>query len=303
MRHLLSVLCLLLAGMLSVGALAGHQLDQLLRSEEPVRDIAGTLPQQEEFSQAVTEIVVDDLTDRLPDQLQWAVPGGADQALAPVVSSAFDTERTREAWDEVLQDTRTGYTAQLEGIFATGTSGQVRELDIELDLTPVSEAMTEPMREGLEDAFGWFPGVEPGSFDIIAPEIILDVQAATDNTADPYSWATIATLSQYWAGFAVAAAGLAAAGLLIGKGPVRWFGLAGGALVAAVLGVWIATTVASPQFHHPTEVPQAAGVVLDHIQVQFTQWAQPAWWVFSALSGVVGLTGLVGGLLSASRRR
>ncbi|TLP76799.1 hypothetical protein [Nesterenkonia sphaerica] len=303
MRHLLSVICLLLAGVLSVGSLAGYQLDQLLRSEEPVRNIAGGLPQEEAFAQAVTEIIVEDLTGRLPDQLQWAVPGAADELLAPLVSSAFDTERTRSAWDEVLQQTRTGYTAQLEDIFADGTSGQVRELDIELDLTPISEAMTHPLRQGLDEALGWIPGVNAGSFDVIAPEISLDVQAATDSTADPYSWATVATLSQYWAIFAGVAAGLAALGLLIGVGPVRWFALAAGALAAAVLGAWIATTVASPQFHHPAGVPEAAAAVLDHIEVQFTQWAQPDWWVFSAVSAVVGLTGFVGGLLAAARRR
>lgn len=303
MRHLLSVLCLLLAGVLSVGGLAGYQINELLRSEEPVREIAGSLPQEEDFSGAVTNIIMEDLTGRLPDQVQWAVPGAAEQVLDPVVSSAFNNERTLDAWDEVLQETRTDYTAQLEGIFTDGTSGEVQELDIELDLSPVSDAMTQPLREGLEDALSWVPGIDPGSFDIIAPEITVDIEAATDNTADPYSWATVAAASQYWFVFAGAAAGLALLGLLIGYGRVRWFALAGGALVAAALGLWIAATAASPEFHHPDGVPEAAGTILDHIQVQFTQWAQPAWWIFSAVSGVVGLAGMVGGLLTSSRRR
>ncbi|NDK30930.1 hypothetical protein [Nesterenkonia haasae] len=303
MRHLLSVLCLLLAGMLSVGSLAGYQLDQLLRSAEPVRDIAGSLPQEEDFAEAVTDIIMEDLTGRLPDQLQWAVPGGADELLAPVVAAAFDNERTLDAWDEVLQDTRIGYTAQLEDIFAEGTSGEVRELDIELDLTPVSEAMTQPMREGLEDAFSWVPGLDPGSFDIIAPEITVDIEAATENTADPYSWATVATASQYWLFFAGGAAGLILLGVLIGHGRGRWFALAAGALVAATLGLWIAMTAAAPEFQHPAGVPEAAGTILDHIQVQYTQWAQPAWWMFSAVSGIAGLAAMIGGLLSPSRRR
>ena len=249
------------------------------------------------------EIIVEDLTGRLPDQLQWAVPGAADTVLAPLVSSAFATDRTQAAWDEVLQDTRTGYTAQLEDIFAAGTSGQVQELDIEVDLTPVSEAMTEPVRDGLDEALGWLPGVEPESFDVIAPEITLDVQAATDSTADPYSWATVAVASDYWFVFVGAAAGLAAVGLLVGTGRVRPFALTAGALLAAILGLWMATTAASPDFQDPAGAPEAAGVILNHIQIEYTQWAQPAWWIFSAASGVVGLAGMVAGLLTPSRRR
>ncbi|TLP92903.1 hypothetical protein FEF26_14225 [Nesterenkonia salmonea] len=303
MRHLLSVLCLLLAGMLSVGGLAGYQLDQLLRSEEPVRQIAGSLPQEEDFAEAVTDIIMEDLTGRLPDQLQWAVPGAADELLAPVVSSAFNNERTLDAWDEVLQETRTSYTAQLEDIFAEGTSGEVRELDIELDLSPVSDAMTQPLREGLGDALSWIPGVDPESFDIIAPEITVDIQAATDSTADPYSWATVAAASQYWLFSAGGAAALALLGLLIGHGRGRWFAVATGGLVAASLGLWIALTAGSPEFQHPAGVPEAAGTILDHIQVQYTQWAQPAWWIFSVVSGVVGLAAMIAGLLTPSRRR
>lgn len=45
MRRVISLLCLLLAGVLSAAALAGHQVDQLLREPEPVREIAGALPE------------------------------------------------------------------------------------------------------------------------------------------------------------------------------------------------------------------------------------------------------------------
>ncbi|WP_120002909.1 hypothetical protein [Nesterenkonia muleiensis] len=303
MRNLFSLLCLLLAGLASVAGLAGYQLNELLRSEEPVAQIAGTLPAQQDFSQAVTEAMIDDLTSRLPGQLQSFVPGGVDQVAAPLVSAALNNDRTLAAWEEVLQQTRTDYTAQLEQIFAEGTSGDLRELDIELDLTPVTEAMTQPLREGLDDALGWIHGVEPESFDVIAPEISIDIQAATENTADPYTWATAAAASRYWPALTLAAAALAVLGLMLGTRRLRWYALASGAVLAAALGMWIATTYASPDFHHPPGVPETAAVILDHLQAEFTAWAQPAWWVFSVISGVVVLIGVAVALLTPSRYR
>lgn len=303
MRNLLSLLCLLLAGLLAAAGLAGYQLNQLLRTEEPIAQIAGDLPAQEDFTHAVTEVMVEDLIAGLPAQLQGLVPQGAEQLVTPVVSAALNNDRTLTAWNEVLQQTRGDYTAQLEQIFAEGTSGDLRELDIELDLTPVTEAMTQPLRDGLEGALGWAPGVEPETFDFIAPEISIDIQAATESTSDPYSWATAAAASRHWLIFGLGAAALMLCGLLIGTGRLRWYSLASGAFLAAALGVWIATTYASPPFHRPAGVPETTAVILENLRTEFTGWAQPAWWVFSAISGVVVLFGVLVALLAPSPRR
>ncbi len=303
MRNVFSVLCLLLASLLAFGGLAGYQLNQLLRSEEPVREIAGSLPQQPQFSQAVTEMLIEDLTHRLPEDLQWAVPGGIDQVLNPLLGQAFNNERTLAAWDEVLQQTRAGYTSQLEDIFSQGSTGDPSELDIELELTPVTEAMTEPLREGLADIAGWVPGVNLDSFDFIAPEIEIDIQAAADSEADPYTWATVAAASSWWLFYGLAAGVLTVAGLFLGTGRIRWYALAGAAVLAGLLGLWMATGIASPDLEHPPGVPEAGAVILDHVQTRFTGWAQPPWWVFSAVSGAVVIIGVAGAMLTPSRRR
>lgn len=303
MRNLFALLCLLIAGVLSVVGLAGNQINQLLRTEEPVAQIAGTLPQQPDFSVSVSELLVDDLTSRLPDQLQSLVPGGVDGLVAPLISSALDSDRTQAAWDEVLQTTRADYTAQLESNFAEGTSGDLRELDIEIDLSPMTEAMTEPLREGLDAATGWIPGVDLDTFDFIAPEFSIDIQAATESTADPYTWATGAAASEYWWAFALGAGGLALLGLLLGTGRFRWYSLASGAVLAGALGLWIATTYAAPPFRHPPGVPEAAGVILDHLRTEFTAWAQPAWWVFCAGSAAVVAVGVTAALMTRTVRR
>lgn len=304
MRHVLSIISLLLAALLAAAALAGGQVNQLLRSEEPVRGIAGSLPEDDDFARSVTTTALDELAGQLPSGVQDYLPtDSVEGLLTPVISDAFTTDRALAAWDEVLQGTRSDYTAQLEGIFESGTQGDVRELDIELNLTPVSEAMTEPLRESLHDALGWVPGVDLDSFDMIAPDIVLDIEAATDETADPYTWATVAVASQYWGAYAIGAAVLALIGVLVGAGRIRWYAMASGGVVAAIIGLWMATTVASPQFEPPPETPAAAVAILEHIQHQFTEWAQPAWWVFSALAGVVVLAGMLVGLLTPTRRR
>lgn len=302
MRNLISVLCLLVAGLLSVSALAGHQVDQLLREEEPIQHIAGDLTEDPAFSEAVTDMVVDEAVSALPEGIQQFVPGGVSGLVRPLISSALDNERTTQAWDEVLQTTRSDYTEQLEQIFAEGTTGDTGELDLPVDFTPVTDAMTEPLREGLEGAVGMVPGVDAETVEIPTPTVEIDIEAATDESADPYTWATAATLSQYWAGFGIGAAALAGLGGLLGLGRIHWAGMALGAAVAALLGLWIATTAASPQFQHPAALPEAGAVMLDHVQSRFTDWAQPGWWVFTGVAGFIAVVGVLAAVVTPARR-
>ncbi|MGC8160082.1 hypothetical protein ACP3WZ_26515, partial [Salmonella enterica] len=72
-RHLLSTLCALLAALLAAAALAGGQIDQLLREEEPVREIAGDLPAQEPFGEAVVGLLAEELTGQDVDALPSGV--------------------------------------------------------------------------------------------------------------------------------------------------------------------------------------------------------------------------------------
>lgn len=302
MRNLASLLCLLVAGLLSVAALAGHQVDQLLREEEPVRQIAGDLPGDPAFSEAVTDMAVEEAVSALPEGIQQFVPGGVAGLVRPLISSALDNERTVAAWDEVLQSTRSDYADQLEEIFAEGTSGDTGELDIPVDFTPVTDAMTEPLRDGLEGALGKVPGVDAQSVEIPTPTVEVDIEAATDESADPYTWATAAALSQYWAGFGISAAVLIGLGLLLGVGRVRWAAAAAGAGVAALLGLWIATTAASPSFQQPAAVQEASAVMLDHVQSRFTNWAQPSWWVFTGAAGFITAVAVLAAAVAPARR-
>lgn len=302
MRNLISIVCLLLAGLLSTAALAGHQIDQLLREEEPVRELAGSLPQDEAFSEAVAETIVDGAVSRLPEALQQFVPGGVESLLRPVISSALDNDRTQAAWDEVLQSTRSDYAAQLETIFVEGTTSDPRELDLPVDLTPVTDAMTQPVRQGVEDTVSLTPGVDAEDVEIPAPSLQIDVEAATDESADPYTWATAAAVSQHWMICALSAAVLTLLGLIAGAGArVRWLGLALAAAAAAGLGLWIAITAASPTLTDSPDTPQAAAVMLEHVQTRFTQWAQPAWWVFTGAAGFVVVISVLAAVVTPAR--
>ena len=303
MRNLISILCLLVAGLLSTAALAGHQIDQLLREEEPVREMAGSLPNDEAFSQAVSETMVDDAVSRLPEGIQQFVPGGVEGLIRPMIESALDNERTADAWDQVLQTTRSDYAAQLEEIFAEGTRGDPRELDLSIHLTPVTDAVTEPLRDGLDSALGMAPGFDAQTIQIPTPDIELNIEAVTDESADPYVWATAAEASQYWLIFAFSAAVLTALGLLVGSAArVRWLAAALGAAVAAGSGLWIAMGVASPALQHPAGLPEAAAAIIDHVQIRFADWAQPPWWVFSGAAGFVVVISVLAAVVTPARR-
>lgn len=296
MRNALAVLCLILSGLLSAAALAGHQIDQLLREEEPVREIAGGLPQDEEFSGAVSQIMVSELSGRLPEGVSSFIGGGAEDFVSGIVDGLLDDERTQQAWDETLQTTRADYVERLDRLFAEGTTGDPSELDVRVDLEPMAGAVVASLADSI-------PLMDADSFEIPTPEMVVDIEAATEGDADPYTWATLAAASQYWAGIAVAAGVLLLLGLLLGHGRGRWAALSVGGITAALAGTWIALTVASPDFGQPEQLPGETSAILQHVESQFTAWAQPVWWFFVAAAGAVVVLGLLGALVARPVQR
>ncbi|GAB3190892.1 hypothetical protein [Nesterenkonia suensis] len=297
MRHLLSTLCTLLAALLAAAALAGAQIDQLLRDQEPVQQIAGDLPAQERFSEAMVALMVDELTDQDPD----ALPSGVQATISDIASSMLEDERILEAWDDSLQATRQDLEAELERLFHDGGTGSPEDLTVALDLSPVAAAMTEPLRESLDGLLGWLPFLDDSSFDALAPEVIVDLDAVAEDGVDPYQWAAAAEASRHWPVLAGAAGVLALAGVLIGLGRGRWAALSLGGLLGVVLGAGVALTAASPDLTPHQPVPQAVGALLEHVQVGFTDWAQPAWWIFTGACGAVVVLGLLGATLTRHR--
>ncbi|GAA1153035.1 hypothetical protein GCM10009673_00250 [Nesterenkonia sandarakina] len=299
MRQVLSVLSLLLAALLAAAALAGFQTNQLLREEEPIRQIAGELPQQDGFSELVSETLLTRLESELPGALTSLLGDRADSVVDSIVASMLENEQVDEAWDQTLQDTRSGYTAQLETLFDEGTTGEASDLDLAVDLSPMAEAITGPLREGLDSALGWLPFLDTSSFEFLAPEVVVDVEATIAEGADPYTWALLAEVSKHWLVLAALAGVLAAVGLLLGPGRSRWVALTLGGLLGVGLGLWIALTVAAPEFGPVAD--QAAAPLVEQLQQRFTDWAQPAWWIFSAAAGAVVVVGLLGSVAARSR--
>ncbi|MCH8566454.1 hypothetical protein LTH96_12085 [Nesterenkonia sp. LB17] len=301
MRQVLSVISLLLAAVLAGSALAGFQADQLLREDEPIRQIAGELPQQEGFSELVSETLLDQMESELPGGLANLLGDRADSAVDSIVASMLENEEIDAAWDETLQGTRVDYAAQLETMFDQGTTGQSSDLDLAVDLSPMAEAMTGPLREGLDSALGWLPFLDTASFEFLAPEVVVDIEATTGEGADPYTWALLAEVSRHWLVLAVLAGVMVAVGLLLGPGRSRWVALALGGLLGVGLGLGIALTVAAAEFGAVTDA--ATQSLVDHLEVQITAWAQPAWWVFSGAAGAAVVVGLLGSVAARSSRR
>lgn len=299
MRHVLSTLCAVLAALLAAAALAGGQIDQLLREEEPVREIAGDLPAQEGFAEAAVEMMVEELTGEDED----ALPSGVQEAVSGMASSVLKEDQTLEAWDESLQTSREDLAAELERLFHEGGTGSPEDLVVALDLSPMAAATTEPLRERLEGLLGWLPFFDESSFDALAPEIVVNLDAVAEDGVDPYQWAAGAEASKHWTVMAGGAALLGLLAMVIGVGRGRWAALALGGLLGLGLGLglWIALSVASPDLTPPQQIPPAAEVLLDHVQARLTDWARPAWWIFTGACSVVVVVGLLGAVLTPSR--
>ncbi|WP_010523800.1 hypothetical protein [Nesterenkonia sp. F] len=291
MRHVLSAICLVLAGLLAAASTAGQQVDQLLREPEPIREIAGQLPADEAFADAVSERIADDAAEQLPAGISGLVGSGLENLVSSAVSDLLEDEDARAAWEESLQSTRADYADQLEAIFHDGAAGEAGELAVSLDLTPVAQVLV-----------GRIPMVGEETAEQLAPEIVVDVDPVSDSGADAYGVATLAQASSHWSVAAIAAGVLAVLGLLAGRGRGRWMNLALGGLAAAGVGLVVALGPASPDPPATAGASPASAAVVEHVADEFAAWAQPTWWLFLAGAGVVVVGGLVG-LLAARGQR
>lgn len=297
MRNVLAALCLILSGVLATGAMGAHQIDQLLRDDEPLREIAGDLPRDEEFGEAVTQIMVSELSDQLPEQASSFIGGGVEDFVSGAVEDLLDDERMHEAWEETLQTTRADYVERLEALFEEGSSGDTSELDIRVDMEPLAGAAISSIVDSI-------PMVDADSFDIPTPQVEVDIAAAaTDSDADPYTWATAVVVTQYWVWIGVASGVMLLLGLALGQGRGRGVALALGGITAALGGLWVALNVVAPDFDMPDELPQENAAILDFVQTQFTDWAQPVWWFFVAGAVGVVVLGILGALVARPVQR
>lgn len=289
MRHVLSAICLMLAGLLAAVSTAGQQIDQLLHQPEPIREIAGQLPSDAAFADAVSARIADDAAERLPAGVSDLVGSGLEGLVSSSVSGLLEDEDARRAWYESLQTTRVDYADQLEAIFHDGATGEAGELAVPLDLTPVAQVLIQRI-----------PLVGEEAAQQLAPEIVVGVDPVADSGVDAYAVATAAQASSHWLVGAVAAAVLTLLGLVLGLGRGRWVNLVLGGLVAGGTGLVVALTAASPE--PAAETSPASAAVLDHVAAEFTAWARPSWWLFLAGAAVVVILGMVGLIASPGRR-
>lgn len=297
MRNVLAALCLILSGVLAIGAMGAHQIDQLLRDDEPLREIAGDLPHDEQFDEAVTQMMVSEITDQVPEQASNFIGGGVEDFVSGAVEDLLDDERMHEAWEETLQTTRADYVERLEALFEEGSSGDTSELDIRVDMEPLAGAAISSIVDSI-------PMVDADSFDIPTPQVEVDIAAAaTDSDADPYTWATAVVVTQYWVWIGVASGVMLLLGLALGQGRGRGVALALGGITAALGGLWVALNVVAPDFDMPDELPQENAAILDFVQTQFTDWAQPVWWFFVAGAVGVVVLGILGALVARPVQR
>ncbi|WP_258935227.1 hypothetical protein [Nesterenkonia pannonica] len=155
---------------------------------------------------------------------------------------------------------------------------------------------------------GQLSGVDPGpdsaDFDVLAPEIVVDVDAAAGQEAqtDPYAVATVVAGSEHWLWFAVGSGLLLVLGLVIGVGKSRWAGLAAGGWSRVCSDCGWPSPGQRPASTSPDADP-AMAAVLQHVEESFTAWAQPSWWIFIAGAALLLIIGVLGSLVAPGARR
>jgi hypothetical protein len=235
MRAIWAALLMVVAAVLAVGAVAGFGVDRLARTAEPARQIAGPLADDPRLRDALAAELSARLLEQVPDRagIPAVVAPLLERAASEAVSTALAEPDFRGAWLETVDLTRERYVARLEAVGAGNLPGGAgSSATAALELRPLAVLGHARLQEAA-DRFGLGPLVEP-----LGDRLDISVELGVPDPADvaPETLAGALRLSAQWGWWAVASAVAALASLLLANARGRWWVLALGGTVVAVLG-------------------------------------------------------------------
>lgn len=301
MRNFLAVILAIIAGLTTVFGLVSWKISDVIHQPEPIQDILGSGESADELKAAVPD-ALGNLTaqatgiEAVDAALQDAVTEASGQLVA---DEGFD-----EAWSESLELTRSGWLEELNALGDQLNSGETipenstaAQLDLRLD--PVAQLAVSNATEALPD----MPGVDTS-------EVTSDLEVTVPTSIPPISALTaeqvvmVEELMTLWPAMLGLAAILFIMALVVASRGSRWIvWLVTGVMVA--LGgalVKIGYTVMQHQLRDQVQEP-GVSTVLRPLLRAIQDWADPQLIVLMVAGVGVALLGILGGFISANRRR
>ena len=301
MRNFLAVILAIIAGLTTVFGLVSWKISDVIHQPEPIQDILGSGESADELKAAVPG-ALGNLTaqttgiEAVDAALQDAVTEASGQLVA---DEGFD-----EAWSESLELTRSGWLEELNALGDQLNSGETipenstaAQLDLRLD--PVAQLAVSNATEALPD----MPGVDTS-------EVTSDLEVTVPTSIPPISALTaeqvvmVEELMTLWPAMLGLATILFIMALVVASRGSRWIvWLVTGVMVA--LGgalVKIGYTVMQHQLRDQVQEP-GVSTVLRPLLRAIQDWADPQLIVLMVAGVGVALLGILGGFISANRRR
>lgn len=301
MRNFLAVILAIIAGLTTVFGLVSWKISDVIHQPEPIQDILGAGESADELKAAVPD-ALGNLTaqatgiEAVDEALKDAVTEASGQLVA---DEGFD-----EAWSESLELTRSGWLDNLNALRDQMNSGETiaensTAAQLELRLDPVAQLAVSNATDALPD----MPGVDTS-------EVTSDLEVTVPTSIPPISALTaeqvvmVEELMTLWPAMLGLATILFIMALVVASRGSRWIvWLVTGVMVA--LGgalVKIGYTVMQHQLRDQVQEP-GVSTVLRPLLRAIQDWADPQLIVLMVAGVGVALLGILGGFISANRRR
>ena len=307
MRNFLAVILAIITGVTASFGLVSWKLSELIHQPEPIQDILGSGEAAEEFKAAVPAAVGNLATDTTGVAL---VDDALNQAVSEASARIVAHEDFDAAWSESLEETRLGWLqdiTELRERMEAGESIPDNSTDAQLDLQlgPVTDLTLSMIEDAVAEATADLPGVE-------APSLQRDTESDTSiaTSIPPVSFLTaeqvvmVEELMTMWPAILALAVIIFVIASVIASRGSRWIVWLVTGLVAALCGaalkfgyMWMQNTVVER-----TEGDPNLTLVRPLLEA-FQSWADPQLLVFVAAAIGMALLGVLGGFISANRRR
>jgi len=302
MRNFLAVILAVIAGLSTVFGLVSWRLSGIIHEPEPVQEILGTGEAAEEIKQALPETLGNMTVGATGvDAVDEVINRAVREASGQIISlEGFDA-----AWSDSLEQTRTGWIEDIDGLRAQLNAGEsIPENSTAAQLDLRLEPIVALVVSTIDDALARVPGIN------VSVDMETDIAASVPTSIPPISVLTAEQvvmaeeLVTLWPAILALAGLVFVMALVIAARGSRWIVWLMTGLMAAIGGAAVKVGYTLLQNQLLERVEDASALTLLRPLLRAVQdWSDPQLIILMVAGVGVTLLGILGGFISSHRRR
>ncbi len=302
MRNFLAVILAVIAGLSAVFGVVSWRLSDLIHDPEPVQEILSTGEAAEEVKQALPETLGNMTVGATGvDAVDEVINRAVREASGQIISlEGFDA-----AWSDSLEQTRTGWIEDIDGLRAQLNAGEsIPENSTAAQLDLRLEPIVALVVSTIDDALARVPGIN------VSVDMETDIAASVPTSIPPISVLTAEQvvmaeeLVTLWPAILALAGLVFVMALVIAARGSRWIVWLMTGLMAAIGGAAVKVGYTLLQNQLLERVEDASALTLLRPLLRAVQdWSDPQLIILMVAGVGVTLLGILGGFISSHRRR